>query len=155
MKYFFIICAFFLLFGGCQRKQLDTMESSDLDDSDMTVQEVYLDQAEEEIKEEIKEKKDEPVEDLARMYLGRNPFMTSEEEELFKKEGTGVGVIDYLNLSGSFHSPGYSYAIIDGRIVKENDIIDNKKIVKIGKEEVILKDSYGNEYSIKTKNIVN
>jgi len=81
-----------------------------------------------------------------------NPFLTEEEEELLLKDKRET--INYLEVSGIFYSGNYSYAIIDGRILKEKDIIDNKTITKISREEVTLKDSGENEYFIKVKKII-
>lgn len=80
----------------------------------------------------------------------RNPFLTSEEEEMFKMGE----IIDYLNLSAIFYSPHYSYAVIDGRIIKEKDIIDNKEVILIKPEKVILEDSQRNRYVIKIKGVI-
>lgn len=78
--------------------------------------------------------------------IRKNPFLTKEEEASFAKE-----FINYMRLTGVFTSTAYSYAIIDGRIVKESDSIDNKKVTKINREEVILEDSYGKEYVVTMK----
>ena len=85
--------------------------------------------------------------------LRRNPFLTVDEEKEFgegKKE-----IISYLNLSAIIYAPGNSYAVIDGRIVGEKGTIENKKVVKIDPQEVILKDEKGKEYIIRMKNVVN
>ncbi|RKY38390.1 MAG: hypothetical protein DRP72_01875 [Candidatus Omnitrophota bacterium] len=78
----------------------------------------------------------------------RNPFLTKEEEQLFGKKKREV--IENLNLSAIFYSPRKeSYAIIDGQVVKKDDIIDGKEVIGITPEEVILKDSQGREFSLK------
>ena len=85
--------------------------------------------------------------------LRRNPFLTIDEEKEFdegKKE-----IISYLNLSAIIYAPGNSYAVIDGRIVGEKGTIEDKKVVKIDPQEVILKDDQGKEYIIRMKNVVN
>ncbi len=76
----------------------------------------------------------------------RNPFLTLEEEALLK-EGREI---NYLNLSAIFYSPSNSYAIINRRIVKEKDVIDGKKVVKIIPGKVYLEDSKG-KYILKLK----
>ncbi len=80
----------------------------------------------------------------------RNPFLTPKEEVLFK-EGKEIS---YLNLSAIFYSPSNKYAVIDGRIVKEKDTIDGKKVIKITPEQVYLEDCEG-KYVVKLKSIRN
>lgn len=81
----------------------------------------------------------------------RNPFLTLGEADFFKQEVTDM--IDYLNVSGIFCSDNQSYAIIDGRIVREKDTIDNKKVVVINAQGIILEDSYDRKYMIKMKGL--
>ncbi|MFH1771688.1 MAG: hypothetical protein ABH872_02635 [Candidatus Omnitrophota bacterium] len=69
----------------------------------------------------------------------RNPFLTAEEQKVTNERE----IIDYLPISGVFQSPGRSYVIISGRILKVNDTIDGKEIVSIDKEKVILRDLQG------------
>ena len=70
--------------------------------------------------------------------LNINPFLTKEEEasihNSYEKPLS-------LRLSAIFYSPPNSKAIIDGRILKEGDKINNKIIKEIKLREVILKDS--------------
>jgi len=81
-----------------------------------------------------------------------NPFLTPEEEEFFKGVPNRVN-IDYLNLSAIFYSPLEGKAVIDGRIYKKGDIVDNKKIIEISPEEVILNDGEGG-YVLKMKGVL-
>jgi hypothetical protein len=71
-----------------------------------------------------------------------NPFLTM-EEELSLSESRFLTPIDYLNLSAVLYSPGESKVIINGYILKERDYIDNKEIIEIHHNAVILKDSQG------------
>lgn len=80
-----------------------------------------------------------------------NPFLTAEEEELFKDLGKAVP-IDYLNLSAIFYSPGASKVIINGYVLEVNNNIDGKKVIDIQPDEVILKDSEG-EYVVRLRKI--
>jgi hypothetical protein len=81
--------------------------------------------------------------------LKRNPFLTQAEEILFARRGDRE-VIDYLDISAIFYSPPNSYAIVNGRVTKENDIIDGKEVKKIEQEAIILKDGQ-REYIIYLK----
>lgn len=81
-----------------------------------------------------------------------NPFLTPEEAEYFEKNKRER--IYYLKLSAVFHGEDNARAIINGRLIKEKDIIDNKRVVKINPEEVILRDYRGKEYIIRTEKIV-
>ncbi len=80
----------------------------------------------------------------------RNPFLTQEERNKFQREE-----LKHLKLSAIFVSNKSSYAVVDGRIVRENDIIENKKVIRIERNQIILKDQQGREYVIRLKNIVN
>lgn len=81
-----------------------------------------------------------------------NPFLSREEEEISKKQDFRRPLD--LNLTAIVYTPAQKRAVIDGRIYKEGDIVDNKEIVKINAEEIILKDSQG-EYVIRLKGILN
>ena len=89
---------------------------------------------------------------LSKDELSDNPFLTWEEEEEVEKDRRVP--LDYLRLSAALHSKGVSYAVIDGRIVKEGSLVDNKEVVKIGAEEVTLKDFLGTEYVVKMSKII-
>ncbi|HRZ14945.1 MAG TPA: hypothetical protein P5110_05470 [Candidatus Omnitrophota bacterium] len=81
-----------------------------------------------------------------------NPFLTKEEREIIKKRGI-LPVLDYLTVNAIIVSPSGSQAVIDGRILREGDIIDGKQIVRIEPEQVICKDSF-REYMIRIGNVV-
>ena len=80
-----------------------------------------------------------------------NPFLSEEEEKTFGKSI----LIDYLLLSAILYSSfsSNSRAIINGQILKIGNYIDNKEVVKIEPEEVILKDDQ-NEYCVRLKKVV-
>ena len=130
---------------GCQGKQV---EAGSVPDN--TTEEVY---SENKLSESIPEKK-ELLKDVSRgekrVLLGRNPFLTLDEEKEFSG---GRKIINYLTLSAVFYAPGHSYAIIDGHIVKEKDTIDNKEIIRINPESVILRDALGAEYIVRAKRL--
>jgi len=76
-----------------------------------------------------------------------NPFLTKEEEARINDSyERPLG----LNLSAIFYSSSNSKVIIDGCILKEGDMIDNKVIKEIRPQEAILKDSKS-EYILKMK----
>ena len=68
-----------------------------------------------------------------------NPFFTKEEEESFKKQDNKIP-LTHLVVSAIFYRPDNSKAIINGRVLSEGDTIENKEIVRIEPEEVILKE---------------
>ncbi|MFH1768487.1 MAG: hypothetical protein ABH858_04950 [Candidatus Omnitrophota bacterium] len=90
--------------------------------------------------------------DSVGMLFKLNPFLTAEEENIFT--GSGHEIIQYLDLSAILHAARDPYAIIDGRVIKEKDILDHKEVVAINKEDVILKDTQGKTYTVKLKGIV-
>ena len=132
---------------GCQSKQAEVGSVPDNIDN---TGEVY---SENKPSKNVSEKK-ELLEDVSkeekRVLSGRNPFLTLDEEKEFSGEKKIIG---YLNLSAVFYSPGHSYAIIDGRIVKEKDTIDNKEIIRINPESVVLRDASGAEYVVRMKRL--
>lgn len=92
-----------------------------------------------------------------------NPFLTPEErkqlasmpaDKLFQK---GITVLPHsqIDLSAIFLSSiaTRSYAIVNGRIVRENDTIDEKQIVSIQKEELKLKDKTGQQYLLRLQKV--
>jgi len=87
----------------------------------------------------------------------RNPFLTAVEEKKFQDELGRRDIVEIsgaLTLSAVFYSPySSSYAVINGRVLRERDKIDGKEIVKISGEDVFLKDSEGKEYFVKVKRI--
>ena len=81
-----------------------------------------------------------------------NPFLSWEEEEHYKKEKRIP--VYHLHLSAVLGSKGTSYAVINGRILKEGDIIGNLRIIKINTEDVTLKDFLDKEYVLKLEKII-
>ena len=79
-----------------------------------------------------------------------NPFLTKEEEASTSRYDRLLT----LNLSAIFYSPPDSKVIIDGHILKEGDVIDNKMVKEIRPAVVILKDSV-REYIVEMKNYEN
>lgn len=82
----------------------------------------------------------------------RNPFLTAQEEAFFSIEKREI--IEYLTVNAVFFSPGHSYAVIDGSMLKEKDTIDNKEIIEINPAGVILKDSRDNEFVVNVKGVI-
>ena len=108
----------------------------------------------------LQAKKEENHMAVTAIYTERfNPFLTKEEEEIFKYSEVRTP-IDYLNLSAIFYSAesNKSMAIIDGEILGEGQTIDNKKIVKIQPKAVILEDVqrtyFQKQYIIRLKEAV-
>jgi hypothetical protein len=90
--------------------------------------------------------------ELVNISLSRvNPFLTLEEEELFKDLSRATP-IDYLNLSAIFYLPGASKVIINGYVLEVNDNIDGKKIIDIQPDRVTLKD-HEREYVVALRKI--
>ncbi|MCX7926683.1 MAG: general secretion pathway protein GspB [Candidatus Omnitrophica bacterium] len=83
-----------------------------------------------------------------------NPFLTSDEEKLFQEQGTAIP-LDGFNITAIIYAPdaGKSCVIVNGRILKIGDYVDNKEITNIKPEEIRLKDSVG-EYVIKVSSIL-
>lgn len=102
--------------------------------------------AEEEIEEIVEETGFQPL-----PKLGANPFLTVEEDKMFV--GAGYRESLDLELSAIFYSPAGSKAIIDGKICREGDVIDNKTVTEINQQKVILKDERGSEYIIRLKSV--
>jgi hypothetical protein len=82
-----------------------------------------------------------------------NPFLTLEEETALKSRPDAIP-INYLMLTAIFYSPSNSRAIVDGEILKKGDFIDNKEIINISPEEIILKDN-NSRYVLKMRNVFN
>jgi hypothetical protein len=76
-----------------------------------------------------------------------SPFLDWREEQGYKKE-KARGKIDYLRVTAILHSQGQAAVVINGKVVRKGDVIDNKEVISIDKEEVILQDTLGNEYAI-------
>lgn len=134
-------CMIALFLLGCQQGRIGGAQREEIYYTKKSLEDI--------IKEKSYRKDDEET------YLKRNPFLTIDEEK-FLEDYRG-DIIEYLTVSAilySSSSPHRSYAVIDGRIVKERDIVDNKEVVSISPEEVILKDPSGKEYIIIMKKIV-
>jgi hypothetical protein len=73
-----------------------------------------------------------------------NPFLTQKEEKNLVEMGNAIP-LDYLRVSAIFYSDfsSRSRAIIDGKVLVLGDSIDNKEIIKINPEDVVLEDSQG------------
>jgi hypothetical protein len=54
-----------------------------------------------------------------------------------------------LKLDGLISGTGQPLAMVNDRIVKEGDIIEDKKVVKIGVDSIILQDREGQEYILR------
>ena len=135
---------------GCQEPESSYTEHYEKSSQSQKKVVVKEQQVEGETKEETEVKlTKEPI----GLRIKRNPFLTMEEEEPFRhKRGE---VVSYLNLSAIFYSPPYSYAIVNGRIVKKGDLIDGKEVTEINPEEIVLNDSGGRCYVAKVRRIVN
>ncbi len=142
-----------VLLCGCTDVGFNAKRSADDADRDSAkIFKNFGSAAEKGIKIEPIKKKEEarpsPTKDLMLSRSVKNPFLTLEEIMALQEQERQT--IEYLNLSAVFLSPGGTYAIVDGRIVKEKDMLDNKEVVKIDQEEIILKDALG-EYIVKIK----
>lgn len=95
----------------------------------------------------------EPAQELmlSSVEVKSNPFLTEEEERAFAEQGKRIP-IDYFVLSAILYSSSASKAIINGRILEIGDYIDNKEIIEIQPEAVILKDSQS-EYIVRLKRL--
>lgn len=81
-----------------------------------------------------------------------NIFLTEEEERFYRDQGDALAA--NLSLSAVFYSPeGESRAVIDGKVMKKGDHIENKEIIEIKPESVFLRDTK-NLYYIKLKQIL-
>ena len=70
--------------------------------------------------------------------LQRNPFLSLTECASFLQGGEET--LEGVSLSAVFCSGDNSYAVINGRILKINDVIDGRKVVEIRPDAVVLKD---------------
>lgn len=68
-----------------------------------------------------------------------NPFLTQEEREKFKEKSKYEELLG-PELSVILFCPPNNKAIIDGKIVKEGDTVNGKKVLEINPESVILTD---------------
>jgi hypothetical protein len=83
-----------------------------------------------------------------------NPFLTRKEEKALVELGDIIP-LEYLKVSAIFYSEqtSRSQAIIDGKVLVLGDNIDNKEIIKINPEDVVLEDSQG-KYVAKMSGVV-
>lgn len=144
--FFFILCLF--LFIGCSKQEeVGTQETQETQATSQEAQGGQASQANV-APEPAKEKTDEAEQEVAKM---RNPFLTEEEENAQKQTGTTIPIA-YLTLSAVLYSPNASRAIVNGQILTVGDSIDNKEVVRIDPESVILKDAQG-QYILRLKNV--
>lgn len=143
--FLFILCLF--LFIGCGRHEAAAQDSPETQGS---TEEVEAKPLTEEIKNSPEqEKKEEPVQEATSERP--NPFLTQEEEGVLKETGAVIP-LDYLVLSAVLYSPNASRAIISGKILSVGDSIDNKRVIRIEAESVVLKDAQG-EYIVRLKGV--
>jgi len=136
---FFLCFCLVFLFSGCSNPNTANIGQANYNQPDETaaVQ-----------KEAVQELKKEDVpEDII-----HNPFLTDEENNEFLAAPSAIP-IEGLELSAVVYSQGslISRAVINGRVVKVGDVVDNKTIFAIEPEAVRLKDEQG-EYIIRMKN---
>jgi len=137
MKGLIFIFLFLLLFTGCQKGgEIKIISEGQPPVSEKTMP--------------LPEKGKKETESISEVPVA-NPFLSLEEKEAMKSGGLQKG-IDYLNITAIFYSPGSRMAVVDGKVVKEGDIIDNKKITAIQSEAIVLKDFEG-EYILQLKDI--
>ncbi len=73
-----------------------------------------------------------------------NPFLTAEEEKATASDSGKFIPIDDLDVSAIIYSSSLSSrAVVDGRIIKIGDKIDDKEVVDITPEAVILENTQG------------
>lgn len=82
-----------------------------------------------------------------------NPFLTREEEESFKDTGKRIPLGSMMLSAVVYSQVEKSKAIINGRILREGDLIENKQVIEIQPEAVVLKDIQG-EYIVTLKNVL-
>ncbi len=72
----------------------------------------------------------------------RNPFLTLREQRC----GSAIKTrkpIGFFYLQGVFIKPDKKIALINGKVVKEGDFIEDKKVASIEKDSVVLEDGGG------------
>jgi hypothetical protein len=119
---------------GCAKKESATPAASGVEAVSTQLKEAAAAETQKKLLEQTAPGQEKPM---------RNPFLTQEEEQEKELVGSGNRIsLDYLILSAilysSFHT---SKAIIDGEILRIGDYVDNKEIVEIQPEAVILKDA--------------
>lgn len=84
-----------------------------------------------------------PAQPIVNGALSRiSPFLTVQEEQTLEKQGNVIPLLS-LEVTAIFYAPQAekSRAIIDGRVLSIGDTIQNKEIISISLEEIILQDS--------------
>ena len=71
---------------------------------------------------------------------GDNPFLDKKQELQYEDEDERT--IDNMSLTAILYSGKDSRAMVDGRIVKIGDVIDNKEVMEITSEKIIFKDFF-------------
>lgn len=136
-----VIGSFIVLSFGCAKKEAATPAASGA--------EIVSTEQKETAAAEIQDKPIEKIIQAAKQPL-RNPFLTEEEEREAVDLGNAIS-IDYLALSAIIYSTfNKSKAIINGQVLKIGDYVDNKEIIKIQPEAVILKNAQA-QYIVKLK----
>ncbi|MFH0790320.1 MAG: hypothetical protein V2A64_01665 [Candidatus Omnitrophota bacterium] len=82
-----------------------------------------------------------------------NPFLTREEEAFLKDTGKRIPIENIMLSAVLYSQVEKSKAVINGRILKVGDLIENKQVIEIQPEAVVLKDTQG-EYIVNLKNIL-
>lgn len=104
--------------------------------------------------QETRGKEPEPVveeEVVTQKKLRReNPFLTYQQRRAVDEDSFRKPIKpERFSLSSIVYSKDRSYAVIDGKVKKPGDMINNLRIVKIKPREVIFKDIFGREYALK------
>jgi hypothetical protein len=71
-----------------------------------------------------------------------DPFLTDEESRFFATQDKNVTWTD-PNISAIFYSSRSSTVVVGGRVLGVNDFIDDRQIIAIRPEAVVLKDKKG------------
>lgn len=137
----FFILAFCVFFSGCAKEEIKIIKEG-------VPKEEKKNLGIEEAKDE-RMIEESAIEAEANVRL--NPFLSAEEEAGLADAGSNYIPIDYPVLSAIVYSlEGNSKAIIQGQILGLGNLIDNKEIIAIRPEELILKDSQG-QYILRLK----
>jgi hypothetical protein len=81
-----------------------------------------------------------------------DPFLNSSEEEEYEKEEREI--LTSHTVSAILSTKDNPSAVVDGRVVKKGDFIEDMEVIQIKTEEVILKDFWGAEYAIRMEKII-
>ncbi|MBI4846620.1 MAG: hypothetical protein HY810_09180 [Candidatus Omnitrophica bacterium] len=132
----FLLFLLILLVAGCAKDEYGADFFADLKPAERTEEKTEI------IKRTAKLSTQEQQSIIGEL---RNPFLTLDESIKYGEKHREI--ITYLNLSAVFVSEQGSYVVINGSILKKGDFVDNKKLVKIGKKDIILEDAQG-EYLV-------